>query len=427
MNLSGIGPNYLTRVAGSHMVVEGDLNVTNGLIRINSNTTFSDAGFAGPAEINIGPETAALRMHGTTIVESGVIFNGDGMFVNETSGGMVLESGVSLGTLELLNSGVLEIDQLAGIASVSGFENGASAIWSVDIGGYLAGSEHDLLMVSSEGSLLNGFLDVDLLDFGAGVFQPVIGDQFTILSSVGAIQGTFLDSPVTVVGEMQYHWDIIYNPHDVTLELVAISVPEPSSGLLLAIGSAIHLAGRRRRRDRCEPSENRNRVRVWPFGLAVTLLLTIGCGPDPAASSSHNSASAPSADVGGHTEAPLTVAANATPEEVAKAALVAIENRDHAELRRLVAVKKVQQDVEAITRGRAAFSGMVEQAVPTAVGAILSEINWLDVAGRTVDQVTINGSTAFVTVKGKRDGQEATRRLFLVRDDDRWRLVPSHR
>jgi len=58
------------------MIVQGDLNVSGGRVRINSDITFSDAGFAGRA----------------------------------------------------------------GLASVHGFENTATGTWSVDIGGYLAGS-----------------------------------------------------------------------------------------------------------------------------------------------------------------------------------------------------------------------------------------------------------------------------------------------
>lgn len=122
-----------------------------------------------------------------------------------------------------------------------------------------------------------------------------------------------------------------------------------------------------------------------------------------------------------------TVSPNASPTEVATAALLAIEANDKQALQDLVAIKKVQQDVEAITQGRAAFKNMVENAIPNAVSAIMMEIGGLDANQRDIDQETISGETAVVTVKGKRAGQEQTRRFFLVQEDNQWRLVPSHR
>lgn len=238
MNLSGTGPSYSTRVTGSRMVVEGDVNVTGGLVRINSDTIFSDSGFAGPAEVNIGPNNAALRMHGTTVVETDVIFNGQGTLVNAQSGNMLLESGLTLAAIDLENSGLLEIDRRAGLASVNGFENTSTGTWSVDIGGHTAGTEHDLLIVDNEPTWLDGFLDVDLisLSLGGEVFIPELGDTFTILSSFGGVNGAFLNDPTTILGMQQFHWDVIYNPHDVQLQLTAISVPEPEAAILLGVG-----------------------------------------------------------------------------------------------------------------------------------------------------------------------------------------------
>lgn len=248
MNLSATGPSAFTRVAGSRMVVEGDLNVTEGRVRINSDTTFSDNGFAGPAEVTIGASDAVLRMHGKTVIESGVVFHGQGTLENGDSGGLLLERGVTLDSVNLVNSGLLEIDRRAGVASVNNFEGTSEATWSVDIGGYLAGSEHDLLLVSGEEALLGGLLNVDLINLGAGVFTPEIGDQFEILSSVGEITGTFLNSPISFADGRQFHWTVLYNPHDVTLELSAISVPEPATGLaMLGLGSICVAVGRRRR------------------------------------------------------------------------------------------------------------------------------------------------------------------------------------
>lgn len=248
MNLSGTGSNYWTRVGGSHMIVQGDLNVTGGRVRINSDTTFSDAGFAGPAEVSIGPDDAALRMHGQTTVEAGVVFHGQGSLVNAQSGEMLLEHGLSLAAIELVNSGSLKIDSGAGLASVHGFENTATGIWSVDIGGNLAGAQHDLLIVGDEAAWLDGLLEVNLIDLGLGegYFLPGLGDTFTILTSLGGVNGTFQNTPTTLLGLQQFHWEVIYNPYDVQLQLAAVSVPEPSAIWLLA--TSMFAIGLRRRR-----------------------------------------------------------------------------------------------------------------------------------------------------------------------------------
>jgi hypothetical protein len=121
------------------------------------------------------------------------------------------------------------------------------------------------------------------------------------------------------------------------------------------------------------------------------------------------------------------VAPDAAPKQVAEAALKVIAANDKQALTSLIAVKKVKQDIEAITRGRSAFQKMSDNAIPTSVVAIMSEINGLDAVGRQIDQETISGTTALVTVKGKRAGKEQTRRFFLVQEDSQWRLVPSHR
>jgi hypothetical protein len=112
----------------------------------------------------------------------------------------------------------------------------------------LAGAEHDRLLVSgASGAMLDGWLSVDLVDVGSGLFLPEIGDEFTIMFSFGGVSGTFLDNPVTQVGSDLYHWDTIYNPHDVRLQLVSISaIPEPSASLLL--GFLVGMVSLKRRR-----------------------------------------------------------------------------------------------------------------------------------------------------------------------------------
>ncbi len=166
------------------------------------------------------------------------------------------------------------------------------------------------------------------------------------------------------------------------------------------------------------------RVRFRILICPLFILLAIGCKDS---TSSPGSAAAPASAEIASDPSGVTIALDASPREVAQVALQAIEAGNKDALRSLVAVKKVTQDIEAITRDRAAFQGMVANAIPTAVSAIMLEINGLDVEGREIDQESITDDTAMVTVKGMRAGQAQTRRFFLVKEDSQWRLVPSHR
>jgi hypothetical protein len=247
LNLAGQTHLVETKVAGSRMVVEGRLELSGGRVRIDADTHFSAAGFAGPAQVTIGPADAQLWMNGQTLVDAGVVFDGQGMLRNAAAGSMRLAGGASLGSIGLVNAGQLQIGAAAGAASVHGFANLAGAAWSVDLGGHLAGTQHDLLIVSAGLAQLDGVLQVALIDLGAGVFQPQLGDQFTILSSLGGVSGTFVNSPVTTAGGWHYQWEVLYDPHDVRLQLAGIApaVPEPGSWALMALGMAA-LCWRRR-------------------------------------------------------------------------------------------------------------------------------------------------------------------------------------
>lgn len=157
-------------------------------------------------------------------------------------------------------------------------------------------------------------------------------------------------------------------------------------------------------------------------------MTTCGCKPPQHANTSaQQTGNSATADLDHSNAARTTLPANATPTEVARAALQAISANDQKAFQSLIAEKKVREDLEAITRGRASFQGMVDKGVATSAKAIMVEINWLDDQGREVEQELITGSTALVTVRGTRAGQSMTRRIFLVLEDNQWRLVPSHR
>lgn len=230
MNLMGDPGIFLERVAGSPMVSFGDVNVTSGLVRITADSQF------WTGSLNIGPAAAILMMTRETLVTNQIEVNGQGTLRNGSSGNMALVDGAALDGVGLTNDGLLAMGGGGpGIALVDRFASSASATWALDIGGYVLGDEYDLLQMTGGSAVLDGILDVSLVDAGAGLFLPEIGDEITILTALGGVVGGFLSSPVSVAGGQTYHWTVDYNPNDVTLRLVSISVPEPG-GLLLMLG-----------------------------------------------------------------------------------------------------------------------------------------------------------------------------------------------
>lgn len=234
MNLAGFGALGPVRVAGSRMIVSGSLNMGTGIARITADTAFQGAA------VNIAVD-GTLSMQGATTVDATSTFAGTGALRNNAGGTLLLHSGVNLASVGLINDAALRIGESgAGIASVNRFTSTAAATWIVDIGGYLAGSNHDILLVAGGPTLLGGNLLVSIL---AG-FAPQIGDEFTILTSLGAVSGAFINDPITQVGGLSYDWSVVYNTNSVVLRLDNI-VPTPGSLALLSLG--ILSASRRRR------------------------------------------------------------------------------------------------------------------------------------------------------------------------------------
>jgi hypothetical protein len=103
---------------------------------------------------------------------------------------------------------------------------GATGTLAMEIGGLTAGTEHDHIEVLPQGMIsagvaqLGGTLAVELIDAGAGLFVPSVGDMFTILNAADSVTGTFaaLDLP-TAAGGRGLTWQVHYNTADVTLEL----------------------------------------------------------------------------------------------------------------------------------------------------------------------------------------------------------------
>ena len=256
MNLTGLAAAEfpIDRLAGSGVRISGDVNV-NHRSRVAADTEFlagSSLHFASPSSL--------VQFTGDTWVSGATSVTGMGTLENGFSGSMILGDGLMLEQAGLHNRGALQIGYAPGVVSVDRFQNFDSGIWSVDIGGLLAGTEHDLMIVGGGQAFLDGMLEVRLVDLGlgAGTFIPQIGETFTILASLGGVQGTFVNNPVTTLGPQSFHWDVIYNPHDVQVRLAAIGVPEPSGAIVLVLAWIGSMLRRRQRRNAAEMDDRTN-------------------------------------------------------------------------------------------------------------------------------------------------------------------------
>jgi len=191
--------------------------------------------------------TGRVVFHGDTQVGSGGISN-FGTLENASTGTMRLNNGANQEQASFENHGMFEVGNSPGMATVEDFTNEADGTWLVEIGGYAAGTQHDLLVVADD-AMLGGTLNVALVDLGGGVFQPLVGDEFTILTAGDSLSGAFLADPVSYAAGKIFHWTVLTDADAVTLRLAAITVPEPATYVLAGLG-ALALAAARRQSSR---------------------------------------------------------------------------------------------------------------------------------------------------------------------------------
>jgi hypothetical protein len=221
MDLGGIGGLLSTRVAGSEMRVTGDLNVS-GRIQVTADTILKAGSITA-----LETPTSVLRLSGDSLIEVNASLVGEGTIEVGAGGHLSLVNLVSLNNLGLRNFGELELGGSPGEAIVDRFENASGGTWIVEIGGDTPGLEHDFLTVSSGDALLDGILDVRVIDAGSGLFEPLIGDSFTILSAPGSVSGSFDNAPISFVPGKIYLWTVSTTPDEVAVHLDDI-VPCPA-------------------------------------------------------------------------------------------------------------------------------------------------------------------------------------------------------
>lgn len=238
MNLHGIGILPVTRVGGSRMIVQSDLNVSGGLVQVTADTDFDGAA------VDIAYDST-LRMRGRTFVDNASAFLGEGTLRNGLGGVMELENGAALSATGLINDAYLTIEEGdLGVASVARYVSTPDSVFAVEIGSDLAVAGNDVLLVGNGGATLDGGIEVAFTAFEALSLMPDVGDEYIILIALDGVTGTFINDPVTISGSLTYQWDVIYNPNTVVLRLESI-VPAP--GTLALLSACGIIAGRRRR------------------------------------------------------------------------------------------------------------------------------------------------------------------------------------
>jgi hypothetical protein len=112
------------------------------------------------------------------VIEAGATFTGSGLLENDDDLPFTLADGANVG-VRFVNNGNLMIGNSPGTATVDRFVQNRGH-WIVEIGGTAPGTEFDQLVVTRDADL-GGSLEVQLVDLGAGVFAPSLGDTFAIL------------------------------------------------------------------------------------------------------------------------------------------------------------------------------------------------------------------------------------------------------
>ncbi len=201
LNLHGGNPLFLpTRVAGSRMIVTGEINLTNR-VRIAADTDFNPT-----ATVNATGFNDELHVSGNTTIFAGADFNGLMTMVNTASGELTLAHGAAIPFVILENNGTLRIGNSPGSANVNRYTQGENATWEVELGGTEAGIGHDKLITAGLPAELAGTLALSII----GEYTPNYYDEFVILTAgtrIGEfdhITGALIDPDMTLAPIYDY-------------------------------------------------------------------------------------------------------------------------------------------------------------------------------------------------------------------------------
>ena len=206
-------PFPVTKLSGTPVEFSDEVFVQSAGNRIDADSTFNSTSY-----IEFSNPDASLILNGNSSIHQNADLDGVGTLIVGSLGELSLGDGFFQDQVALINQGTLQIADGPGIATVPEFNNAANGFFSVEIGGNVAGTEFDFLTVSDEVALLAGRIQVKLTNG----FQPVVGDEFSVLSAPAGIIGQFNNSPVSIFDGNGYVWEVLNNPFDITVRLQSI-------------------------------------------------------------------------------------------------------------------------------------------------------------------------------------------------------------
>lgn len=262
---TGTGTGSFTQAGGTHTVAykltvgaSGQMNLSGG------NMTAGNVTSAGALNLSGGTLTGDISTSGNMNVSNTVTHTGN---LTQTAGVTTVNGSLNTGTLTLqggvlkgsgsingtvLNSaGTLSAGNSPGRLTINGdYTQSAAATFDAEVGGLIAGSQHDVLNVSGN-AYLDGTLNVSLVDLGSGLFASHAGDYFDILGaehlygSFGRLTFAALDDPA-----LSWHVDYLTDAYGTTdvVRLSVQAVPEADTWAMLLAGLGLVGAVTRRRR-----------------------------------------------------------------------------------------------------------------------------------------------------------------------------------
>lgn len=127
-----------------------------------------------------------------------------------------------------------------GLLDVSGnYDQIAGSTLQIDLDANAAGATCDLLQATGLAQL-DGLLELRLF----GNYTPMAGDNFTVLTAAGGVDGEFADVTCTALDGTDLLANVVYSDTAVGVHIV----PEPVSSCLLLLGAVALLPRRMRRR-----------------------------------------------------------------------------------------------------------------------------------------------------------------------------------
>jgi fibronectin-binding autotransporter adhesin len=227
----------------------GTTNVNGGTLAIGATGSIgSSAGVnvAAGANFDVSPLVA-----GYPVPAGGFLSDNGTVTGNVVNAGTVSGGGEITGNLTVNNGGLLSPGNSPGNLTVDGLTTfNAGATFSLELTGGAPGTEYDVLTAGTGGgvTITGGQITLSL------GFTPAFGQQFRVIDNlgIGPISGTFANLPNGGIISATFNavsYDFVANYSGGTGNDLVLTVPEPTSAAVLAVGLWL-CAGLRRFRRR---------------------------------------------------------------------------------------------------------------------------------------------------------------------------------